>query len=155
MSHTSNYFSDMALARFVAAQNRCVEKVICHLFINFVDQNNPLQVIENVQFVFKDGNVLTIGLNDEGNGLDAVEFKFEAENHFIPEEFRDKIKFLPVDASSTTLWKEIIGLDLIAVRLTRDQEHYKSDAVVLDFGNEKREITLGPLDGLMIDYFEE
>jgi hypothetical protein len=155
MSQTSNFFSDMALARFVAAQNRTVEKIVCHLFINFVDHNNPLQVIENVQLQFKDGNVLTISLNDEGNGLDAVEFKFDAENHVIPEEFRDKIKFLPVDASFTTLWKEVIGLDLLAVRLTRDQEHYKSDAVVLDFGKEKREITLGPLDGLMIDYFEE
>ncbi len=155
MTNTSSFFTDMALARFVSAQNRTVDKIICHLFINFIDQNNPLQVIENVQLVFKDGNVLTIGLNDQGNGLDAVEFQYAEENHIIPEEFKDKIKFLPVEASSTTLWKDVIGLDLLAVRLTREQEHYKSDSVVLDFGNEKREITLGPLDGLMIDYFEE
>ncbi len=155
MTNTSSFFTDMALARFVSAQNRTVDKIICHLFINFIDQNNPLQVIENVQLVFKDGNVLTIGLNDQGNGLDAVEFQYAEENHIIPEEFKDKIKFLPVEASSTTLWKDVIGLDLLAVRLTREQEHYKSDSVVLDFGNEKREIPLGPLDGLMIDYFEE
>lgn len=155
MSKNYKYFSDMALARFLAAQNRTVEKIMCHLVLNLMDQNNPLQVIENIQLVFKDKSVLTISMNEDGNGLDAVDFEYDPNNHPIPEEYRQKIKFVSVDASSTTIWKDIIGKNLKAVKLTKDQEYYKSDALVLDFDSEKREIMVGMEDGLIIDYFED
>jgi len=155
MSKNYKYFSDMALARFIAAQNRTIEKILCHLVLNLIDSNNPLQVIENVQLVFTDKSVLTIALNEEGNGLDAVDFEFDPNNHPIPEEFRQKIKFVSVDASTTTLWKDVIGTNLKAVKLTKDQEYYRNDALVLDFDTEKREIMIGPDDGLIIDYFED
>jgi hypothetical protein len=41
------------------------------------------------------------------------------------------------------------------VRVTRDDGNYLADSIVLDFGEELREISIAPLDGLIIDYYEE
>jgi hypothetical protein len=39
--------------------------------------------------------------------------------------------------------------------LTKNNNLYRADSLVIDFGEEKREIQISPLDGLIIDYFEE
>ena len=41
------------------------------------------------------------------------------------------------------------------VKLTKDGEYYQSTALILDFGDEKREVEIAPLDGLIIDFYEE
>jgi hypothetical protein len=41
------------------------------------------------------------------------------------------------------------------VRLTKESEYYKADALILDFGEEKREIIINPEDGIIIDFYEE
>jgi hypothetical protein len=144
-----------ALAAFVAVEKRTVDRVICNLLLNYVNKEQPLEVIDNLSLKFNDGTDLTIGLNLEASGLDVIKFdRQEAESQFPPE-FAGKIKMVEVDASTTSMWKDVIGLQLVHVKLSKEGDNYKNDALVLDFGEEKREITLGSLDGLVIDYFEE
>jgi hypothetical protein len=148
------FFTNEALARFVAAQGRKVEKVLCHLWQNSSDKSNPVEIIDNVELHFPDNQKLTISCNASGDGLDAIDYDHKAASSAVFHEFAGKIKIFSIDASSTTLWKDVIGSNLEIVRVTRDGEHYRADSVVLEFGNEKREISIAPLDGLVIDYYE-
>jgi hypothetical protein len=149
------YFSNEALARFVAAQNRTVEKIVCHLWQNKIQAGTTVELIDNLELNFTDKQKLTIGCNPEGDGLDAFEFDYQKSSKEIETEFDGKIKLFAVNASATKMWEDVIGKTLLAVRVSKSNENYKADAVILDFGEEKREITISPLDGLVIDYYEE
>jgi len=149
------YFSNEALARFVAAQNRTVEKIVCHLWQNKIQASTTVELIDNLELHFTDKQKLTIGCNAEGDGLDAFEFDYVKSANEIETEFEGKIKLFAVNASATKMWEDVIGKTLVAVRVSKSNDHYKADSVILDFGEEKREVTISPLDGLVIDYYEE
>ncbi len=155
MESNDIFFSNEALARFVAAQGRSVEKIICHLWQNNNNPSSVVEIIDNVELHFKGQQKLTISCNTNGDGLDAIDFDYQQTARELHEEFDGKIKLFAVDASSTKMWQDVIGATLNTVRITRNGEYYNADSVVLDFGEEKREIAIAPLDGLIIDYYEE
>jgi hypothetical protein len=148
------YFSHEALARFVAAQGKTIEKIICHLWQNKFDKNSTVELIDNVELHFTDQQKLTIACNSDGNGLDAIEFDYERSAKELQEEFEGKIKLFSVNASSTKMWADVIGKTLEGVRITKEGENYRADSVMLDFGTEQREVSVSPVDGLIIDYYE-
>jgi hypothetical protein len=91
----------------------------------------------------------------KGDGLDAIDFNYKTAAIALENEFEGKIKVYAIDASTTKMWKDVIGKKLNAVRISRDGELYLSNAIRLDFENELREIEVNPIDGIIIDYFEE
>ena len=149
------YFSDKTLARFVAAEGNTVQKVVCHLWLNALKKDAPVEVIDNVELHFGGDQKLTIGCDLDTEGLDAVEFDFATATRQLKEDFGDKIRLFAIDASPTKMWQGVIGKKLNAVRVTKEDGRYRADAIVLDFGEEKREISTGPLDGLVIDFWEQ
>src|SRR4051812_22705566 len=149
------YFSNEALARFVAAHGNKVEKIICHLWQNSISKTETVEIIDNVELHFPGQKKLTISCNADGDGLDAIDFNYKQAAKDLHTEFDGRIKLFAVDASSTKMWEDVIGLELQQVRVTKQGDYYKADSVMLDFGKEKREISIAPLDGLIIDYFEE
>lgn len=151
----TNYLSNEALARLVAAQGRTVEKVICHLWINRIAKNAPLEIIDNLELHFKDGQKLTISCNATGEALDVVDFDFAAVSAAIETEFEGKIRLFAVDASAATMWEDVIGLQLQAVKVVKEGEYHAAGSLLLEFGTEKRIISVGPIDGLVIDFYEE
>ncbi len=151
----SEYFSDEALARFVAAQGKTVAKIVCHLWQNTIDRNNAVEIIDNVELHFSDGQKLTIACNESGEGLDAIQFDYATTAAQIQTEFNGKIKIFSVNASSTKMWTEVIGKTLGSIRIIKEGDYHKAGSVMLDFGTEKRLVAISPLDGLIIDYYEE
>ncbi len=149
------YFSNEALARFVSAQNKTVEKVICHLWQNLHNANEAVEIIDNVELHFTDKQKLTISCNPDGDGLDAIDYNYKEAAIQVQQEFGNKIKLFAIDASSTKMWEDVIGKTLEKVQLTKDKDYYKADALMLNFGEERREIAISPLDGLVIDYYED
>ena len=149
------YFSDEALARMVAAQGKTVEKVICHLWQNSIDKNNTVEIIDNAELRFTDHQRLTIACNENGEALDAIAFDYATTAAQLEKEFHGKIKIFAVDASGTKMWSEVIGKTLHSVRIIKEGDYHKAGSVLFDFGTEKRIISISPLDGLIIDYYEE
>lgn len=153
---SNNYFTHQALARFVMAQGKTVQKVICHLWQNSIDSNQTVEIIDNVELVFSDAEKLTISCNEAGDGLDAIIFDYKQTANEIQKEFDGKIKLFAVDASGTKMWSDVIGSVLKHVKIVREGEYHKAGSVLLDFGEtEKRILSISPLDGIMIDYYEE
>ena len=157
MDKTENesYFSNLALARFASAQGKTVEKIICHLWQNSTNPNEVVEVIDNVEINFTDKTKLTISCNENGDGLDAVDFNYKETAIALHKEFEGKIKLFALNASATEMWEAVIGKKLESVQITREDEYYKADSLLLNFGEEKRTIAVNPLDGLIIDYYEE
>ena len=149
------YFTNEALARFVAAQGRTIEKVVCHLWQNSFNKTESVEIIDNVELHFTDKQKLTIACNPEGDGLDAIDFDYKSTAIALHKEYEGKIKLFSLNASDTTIWEDVIGKTLRKVRVTKENDYYKADSIVLEIDEEKREISIAPLDGLIIDYFEE
>lgn len=148
-------FSEQALARFVAAEGQTVQKIICHLWVNVMQKDAPVEVIDNVEITFSGDKRLTIGFDPDTEALDAIDFDLASTVTHLKEEFGDKIRLFAIDASATKMWQGVVGKELKAVRVTKEDGGYRADAVVLDFGDEKREISSASLDGLIIDFYEE
>ena len=73
----------------------------------------------------------------------------------LREEFDGKIKLFAINASTTEMWQDVIGKKLEHVKVTKLNDFYLADSVMLNFGEERRTVSIGPLDGLIIDYYEE
>jgi hypothetical protein len=151
----NTYFSDEALARFVSAQSKTVEKIICHLWQNTIDKTASVELIDNLELHFTDKQKLTISCNESGDGLDAIHFDYKSSAAEIEKEFEGKIKLFAVNASTTKMWEDIIGLTLESIRIIKEGDYHKAGSLLLVFGKEKRIVSINPLDGLIIDYYEE
>lgn len=149
------YFTHEALARFVSAQGKTVEKIICHLWQNTFDKIATVEIIDNVELHFTDGQKLTISCNESGDGLDAISFDYKKTARDLHKEFEGKIKLYAVDASATEMWEAIIGLRLENIKIVKEGEYHKAGSVLLVFEKEMRILSISPLDGLLIDYYEE
>jgi len=149
------YFDADSLKKLVAAEGKEVKAIVCYLWQNTINKNDVVELIDNFEIRFTDGYKLTLGSNSDNSGLEAIDFDYEGEKKAMEEEFGDKIKIMGVNASATKMWKDVIGLKLNSVKLTKEDKNYLSDSVMLDFGTEKRTISISPLDGLIIDFYEE
>lgn len=158
MSETANkaYFTSDSLKKLIAAEGKELKGVICFLWQNSISKNDVVELIDHIQFVFTDGYRLTLGSNDANTGLEAVDYDFESEKTEIEKEFSGKIKLFAINASPTKMWKDVTGLKLNSVQITKESEgNYLSDSVLFNFGEERRIVSISPLDGLIIDFYEE
>ena len=149
------YFDNDSLKQLIGSEGKTVAAVLCYLWQNSINKNDIVELIDNVEIVFSDKSRLTLSSNEENTGLVAHEFDFEAEKKAVLEEFEGKIKIIGINASSTKMWVDVIGKKLSSVRITKEADHYLSDSVMFDFEEEKRTISISPLDGLVIDFWEE
>ncbi len=149
------YFTHQALGAFASSQGKNVKQIVCVIWQNLADPSNPTEIIDHIQLRFADSATLAIGCDEEGEGLEVIKPNLKETSESLQKEFGGKIKLHALDASGTSMWKDVIGKNLEAVQITKDGEHYKSDSVLLNFGEEKRTVTLNPLDGILLDYYEE
>src|SRR6218665_2870979 len=103
------YFSHEALARLVSAQGKTVDKVVCHLWQNSIDKNGTVELIDNVELHFTDGQKITISCNDNGDGLDVISLDYKSSALALHQEFEGRIKLFAVNASTTKMWTDVIG----------------------------------------------
>lgn len=149
------YFTETALNYMLAAHGKTVEKVIIYLWQNVTDPNNSVELIDSIKIKFSDGESITFGCNENSEGMDIVQFNFQELKAQLEEEFEGKIKLHALDAGKTKMWCNVLGKKLDSIQLTKHEQHYKSDSLLLNFGSEQRTISISPLDGLVADFYEE
>lgn len=149
-------FNNHQLKLLTEAEGKTLQKVIIYFWVNKLNPSENVELIDNVKLWFTDNSYLMLTCNEESNGIDVLDFfEFDEEKKRLHEEFGDKIKLIPIDASGTKMWTDVINQSLEAIELSRDGEEYMNDALILNFGIEKRTIGISELDGLIIDYWEE
>lgn len=150
------YFNGESLKKLIAAEGKHLKGVICILWQNSINKNDVVELIDHVQFVFTDGYKLTLGSNQDNNGLEVVDYNFEQEKAELAKEFGDKIKLFAVNATPTKMWKDVEGLKLDSIQITKEgSSSYLSDSVLFNFGTERRTVSISPLDGIIIDFYED
>lgn len=150
------HFTDIQLKLLTSIEGKTLKKIVCYFWVNRLNPNESVELIDNVELFFNDDSSLVITCNEESNGIDVIhDFNFEEEKNQLKQEFGDKIRIIPIDASTTKMWTDVIGETIEAVQLSRDGGNYLNDALILNFGTEKRTIGISPTDGLIIDYWED
>ncbi|MCZ8286537.1 MAG: hypothetical protein O9353_13890 [Bacteroidia bacterium] len=151
-----SHFSDHQLKLLTTAEGKTLQKVMIYFWVNRLNPNAQIDLIDNVELVFSDDTAMVITCNDESTGINVLEdFNFEEEKATLKAEFGDKIKIIPIDASTTKMWTDVIGQTIESVELSKEDEQFLNDALILNFGTEKRSIGISPNDGLIIDYWED
>lgn len=150
------HFTDTQLKLLTQLEGKTLSKIICYFWVNKLNPNESIELIDNVELIFNDSTSYVITCNEESSGLNILnDFNFEQEKAQLKQEFGDKIKIIPIDASTTKMWTDVIGETIEAIELSKDNENYLNDAIIVNFGTEKRTIGISPADGLIIDYWEE
>jgi len=152
MSHFTNH----QLRLLTSAEGKTLKKVIIYFWVNRFNKDAQIDLIDNVELVFTDDTTFVITCNDESSGISILDdFNFEHEKEALKQEFGDKIKMIPIDASGTSMWKDVIGETIESFQLSKEDEQFLNDALIINFGAEKRSIGISPNDGLIIDYWED
>lgn len=149
------YFDPDSLKKLIASEGKEVKAILCYLWQNSINKNDVVELIDVFEVLFTDNSRLSVCSNPDGNGLEAVNYDYVAAKKEMEVEHGDKIKILGVNASPTKMWKDVIGKKLVSVQLTKEEGNYLSDSVVFNFGEERRIVSISPLDGLIIDFYEE
>ncbi len=150
------HFSDHQLRLLSSAEGKTLQKVVIYFWVNRLNPEAQIDLIDNVELVFTDGNALVLTCNEDSSGLEVLaDFNFEEEKAALKAQFGDKIRIIPIDASTTKMWTDVIGENIEAVELSKEGEQFLDDALILNFGLEKRSIGISPTDGLIVDYWEE
>ena len=151
-----SHFTDHQLKLLTAAEGKTLKKVIVYFWVNRFNPDAHVDLIDNVELVFTDDSTLVITCDEAAAAINVIDdFNFEAEKVQLKQEFGDKIKMIPIDASTTKMWADVIGQTIEAFELSREDEQFLNDALIINFGSEKRSIGISPNDGLIIDYWED
>ncbi len=150
------HFTNHQLKQLTAIQGKTLKKVIIYFWVNRFNPDAQVDLIDNIKLLFNDDTHLVITCNADSTGIDVIDdFNFEEEKENLKTEFGDKIKMIPIDASTTKMWTDVIGQTIEAIEFSREDEQFLNDALILNFGTEKRSIGISPADGLIIDYWED
>ena len=151
-----SHFTDHQLKLLTSVEGKTLKKVMIYFWVNRFNPNAQVDLIDNVELVFTDDSAIVITCNEESTGIDIInDFNYEEEKAQLKQEFGDKIKMIPIDASTTTMWTDAVGQTVEAFELSREDEQFLNDALIINFGSEKRSIGISPNDGLIIDYWED
>ena len=151
-----SHFNDHQLKLLTSAEGKTLKKVLIYFWVNRLNPNAQIDLIDNVELVFTDDTSLVVTCNDDSTGINVLnDFNFEEEKAGLKQEFGDKIKIIPIDASTTKMWTDVIGETIEAFELSKEDEQFLNDALIISFGMEKRSIGISPADGLIIDYWED
>ena len=149
------YFDPESLKKLITSEGKEVKAILCYLWQNSINKDEVVELIDVFEILFTDNYRLSVCSNADGNGMEAVVYDYTAAKKEIENEHGDKIKLVGVSASGTKMWTDVIGKKLTSVQLTKQESNYLNDSIVFNFGEERRIISISPLDGLIIDYYEE
>lgn len=148
-------FTEADLITLKSFDGKVLAQVVCYLWQNLVNAEEPVELIDALELRFSDKTRLTFSSDELGEGLSLRPYILKEENELLAKEFNGQIKIFGLDASSTKMWLEVVGKPLINIKITKENELFLNDSVLLNFEAEPRTLEISPMDGLVIDYYEE
>jgi hypothetical protein len=156
MSQTKKYFSFEELKKLKSLEGKILSDVIYFVWVNRIEAEKPFIFIDKIQLKFQSGETVTLTAGEESDALHFVEnFDPLAEALKLDEDFNGKILLKPHNSSGDKFWKDVIHQKVEIVQLSKQNDQYLADAIVFDFGKEKRLVAISPEEGIIIDYHED
>lgn len=154
----SNIIDASTLQKLNSIQGKYIASMFCYLWINQINPKQPIDVIDAVEFNFSDGDKIVLSSNEIQEGLIATDYDFEQKKSNIDEQFAGKLKLYKVNIEKTEMWQNIIHQKITNITLEKDKEtgNFLCDKIIFKFENqEMRLIQVHPIDGIILDYYEE
>lgn len=149
-------FSLEDLKRLKSLEGKKLSEVIYFVWINLTNENNPFVFIDKIKLEFENHQSIILSAGDESDALIfESNFNPDEENKRLKNEFEGKIILKAHHANNDKFWNEVIGKNIDSVQLSKEEDYYLADAIILDFGKEKRLIAVSPEEGILIDFHEE
>ncbi|HET6992578.1 MAG TPA: hypothetical protein VFJ43_14690 [Bacteroidia bacterium] len=152
----ATYFSADDLFDLKAAEKKILKSVIYHNWLNKFKSGEIFQFLDKLELVFMDGTRLILSASEENEPGIIVVRDFDAERNrlLLLHQFGGKIDHLAEDLTNNPLWSLLIGKRLESIGVVDEGDNcYLSDALLLDFGDEKMEIHPG-MEGLVAEPYE-
>ena len=152
----ATYFDTNDLIDLKAAENKILQSVIYHNWQNKFTSGETFEFLDKLELVFSDGTKLILSATEDNEpGIIVVQdFDPEKNRLILLHEFGGKIDHIAEDLTENPLWSLLIGKKLEKVGVVDEGDNcFLSDALLLDFGDEKMEIHPG-MEGLIAEPYE-
>jgi|GEM_PF-2954514 len=149
------FFSEESVGRLKKLEGKILTDVNHYLWINNAKPSEPLEFIDWVELIFKDGTIMIMTAGRESDGIKLpIHFDFAHEQEKIFEQFGHQIHLQLKNMSQSTLWSPTINVPLGGVYLmTEDDKHYQNQAVLLDFNGDIIEVFTN-YEGLGVEVYD-
>jgi hypothetical protein len=152
----SNYFNWDDLKQLKAVEGHTLNRVIYHYWQNVANPGEAFEFLDKLELEFSEGKKLIIGTSEETEAALALAMDFDAEKqHFLLlHEFGGKLGMRSADLSQNDLWTPVLNHTLQSCDLVKEGDSYRTDAILLNFGEEKLEVRPN-VEGLLVEPFED
>ena len=125
------HFNDHQLKILTSTEGKILKKVLIYFWVNRLNPDAQIDLIDNVELVFTDESSIVVTCNEESTGINVLDdFNFEEEKVNLKTEFGDKIKIIPIDASGTKMWIDVIGQTIQAFELSKELLRFSNNVPV-------------------------
>lgn len=122
----------------------------------WVNKTNPADIFEftfAVTLVFDNGR-LTLSADEDNMAILPGDADFERKRYELLHAFNGRIDLRDDAMNGSALWAPAINETLHSIELVKEDDLYRSDSMLLNFGKEQIVISLG-LEGLTVEPYEE
>lgn len=152
----ATYFDSDDLLELKAAESKILQSVFYHNWQNKFKSGDTFEFLDKLELIFSDGSKLVLSASEDNEPGIIVVHDFDAEKNrlLLLHQFGGKIDSIAEDLTENPLWSLLIGKKLESVGVVDEGDNcYLSDALLLDFGDEKMEIHPG-MEGLIAEPYE-
>lgn len=130
---------------------------VCYYFwINVSNPDQQYSFIDVIEYIAEDATSLFFKLNEEDSGIEIKDdFDFEQYKINVQTEFQNQIRLIKVEASPLEIWKEVLHTSFEQIIKIKDKENFLNTLFLIEFKEQKIEIQFHPVEGLVVEEYEE
>ena len=123
---------------------------------NLAASKNGYVFIDKIELQFNNIPSILFEINDNDEGIALkTNYNVDIEIADIEAKFNTQIKIIKTSEDLSDLWKPILNLPLLSIEAEQQEQFYLNNALLLNFGEEKRVIFFDNEKGLLAEYYTE
>jgi len=137
------YFAPDELDRLRKMEGMKLVRVTYTVWRNVAKKDDVYEALDWIE-LYMDKAKLSLGVNESQTGLVVKDFNFALEQTRIIQQFRGQVEIEQVDMSESSVWKHLIGQEVLSMGLmSLYRDLYQNHVIQLLFSADTIEITLG------------
>jgi|GEM_PF-5123153 len=123
---------------------------------NFAVSKTGYVFVDKIEFEFNNLPPILLEINETDDGISIkTVYDIAAETKEIEANFNGQIKITQKNEIKNEFWRCAINQPLKGIEAQKMEQFFANDAVLFNFGDEKRIINFNHDIGLLVDYYEE
>lgn len=149
------FFSNAELSAFKDLEIQQIKSVYYHYWVNQANQNEPLELLDLIEFIFIDNTKLMLKSSELCDCIEVANLDLMAEKKTLFEKFKGAIIIKSIDKTHDPLWSRVIDYPISEVLLDNNGNNkFYSDKMQLDFAHIRVMISITQM-GLHVEEISE